>query len=71
VALDAIIGAVSIGDKVTLVGFDSFEKRARAAREGRNPSTEEAIHIAATSVPGFSAGKVFKESVATAKFRKK
>ncbi len=65
-ALDTIVEAVSSGDKVTLVGFGSFEKRDRSAREGRNPKTGETLHIAATSVPGFSAGKSFKESVAGA-----
>lgn len=33
--------AVSSGDKVTLVGFGSFESRHRKAREGRNPKTGE------------------------------
>jgi DNA-binding protein HU-beta len=63
IAIDTIAEAVSNGDKVTLVGFGSFEKRDRAAREGRNPKTGEPIQIAATSVPGFSAGKAFKDSV--------
>ena len=62
--LDTIVDAVSEGDKVSLVGFGSFEKRHRKARTGRNPQTGEALEIAATDVPGFSAGKVFKETVA-------
>jgi DNA-binding protein HU-beta len=64
--IDAIVEAVASGDKVTLVGFGSFEKRDRAEREGRNPKTGETMTIAATSVPGFSAGKLFKEKVASA-----
>jgi DNA-binding protein HU-beta len=64
--LDTIVEAVTGGDKVTLVGFGSFEKRDRAQREGRNPKTGETMTIAATSVPGFSAGKLFKEKVAAA-----
>lgn len=64
--IDAIVEAVASGDKVTLVGFGSFEKRDRAQREGRNPKTGETMTIAATSVPGFSAGKLFKEKVAGA-----
>jgi DNA-binding protein HU-beta len=63
-ALDVIVEAVAAGDKVTLVGFGSFGKRDRAAREGRNPKTGESMTIAATTVPGFSAGKLFKEKVA-------
>ncbi|MEH2201200.1 HU family DNA-binding protein [Nostoc sp.] len=62
--LEAIIEAVASGDKVTLVGFGSFERRDRAAREGRNPKTNEKMEIPATRVPGFSAGKAFKEKVA-------
>ena len=51
------------GDRVTLVGFGSFEPRERQEREGRNPRTGEKMVIAATRVPAFSAGKQFKEKV--------
>lgn len=61
--LDSIIDAVSQGEKVTLVGFGTFEARARKAREGRNPKTGETLTIPATTVPAFSAGKLFKEKV--------
>ena len=54
---------VSKGDKVTLVGFGTFESRKRAARTGRNPQTGKEIKIAAKTVPAFSAGKKFKEMV--------
>ena len=63
-ALDTIMDAVSRNDKVTLVGFGSFESRERKAREGRNPKTGEKMEIPATRVPAFSAGKLFKEKVA-------
>ncbi|NJN32741.1 MAG: HU family DNA-binding protein [Synechococcales cyanobacterium RM1_1_8] len=63
-ALETIVGAVSGGDKVTLVGFGSFEPRERKAREGRNPKTGAKMEIPATRVPAFSAGKLFKEKVA-------
>ncbi len=49
--------------KVTLVGFGIFEPRKRAARKGRNPQTGEAVNIPAKVVPGFTAGKNFKECV--------
>ncbi len=61
--LEIITEAVSEGEKVTLVGFGTFEARERQAREGRNPSTGQPIQIPATKVPAFSAGKVFKERV--------
>ena len=63
-ALDTIVDTVSDGDKVTLVGFGSFEPRHRKARNGRNPQTGKALKIPATTVPAFSAGKSFKEHVA-------
>lgn len=63
-AIDSIMEAVSGGDKVTLVGFGTFELRERKEREGRNPKTGEVMTIPATKVPAFSAGKQFKESVA-------
>jgi DNA-binding protein HU-beta len=64
--VEVIMETVTSGDKVTLVGFGSFEPRDRAAREGRNPKTGETLKIAATTVPGFSAGKGFKQLVASA-----
>jgi DNA-binding protein HU-beta len=66
-ALEAIVDAVSSGDKVTLVGFGSFEPRQRKAREGRNPKTGDKMEIPETTVPAFSPGKLFKEKVAPPK----
>ncbi|MGV2827047.1 HU family DNA-binding protein [Myxosarcina sp. GI1(2024)] len=63
-AIETIMEAVSEGDKVTLVGFGSFERRDRKEREGRNPKTGEKMSIPATQVPAFSAGKLFKDKVA-------
>jgi len=66
VTLDQITEAVASGNKVTLVGFGSFEAKKQAAREGRNPATGEAISIPERIVPKFHAGKEFKERVANA-----
>ena len=52
------------GEKIALVGFGTFEVRARAAREGKNPATGAKIKIAATKVPAFKAGKAFKDAIA-------
>ncbi|MEO0377934.1 MAG: HU family DNA-binding protein [Cyanobacteria bacterium P01_A01_bin.17] len=54
-AIDAIMGAVADGEKVTIVGFGTFEPRDRKQREGRNPKTGETMTIPATTVPAFSA----------------
>ncbi|MBQ3880690.1 MAG: HU family DNA-binding protein [Oscillospiraceae bacterium] len=66
-ALESVIGAiesaVAAGEKVTLPGFGTFEKRFREARTGRNPRTGEATQIAASSAPAFKAGKAFKDQV--------
>ena len=59
--VDSVADAVKSGDKVSLVGFGTFETRERAAREGKNPRTGEKIEIAACKVPAFKAGKAFKD----------
>jgi DNA-binding protein HU-beta len=61
--LKTIMRVVADGDKVTLVGFGSFEPKVRSAREGRNPKTGDTIQIPAARVPTFSAGKAFREAV--------
>ncbi|BDV44530.1 transcriptional regulator [Geotalea uraniireducens] len=67
-AVGAFIGAVGDalkkGDKVTLVGFGSFEVSTRKARTGRNPQTGKEIKIAAAKVPKFRPGKALKDAVA-------
>lgn len=62
--IEVIMEAVAAGDKVTLVGFGSFEPRDRQSREGRNPKTGEVMTIPETRIPAFSSGKQFKELVA-------
>ncbi|MEP0915129.1 HU family DNA-binding protein [Leptolyngbya sp. GB1-A1] len=62
-AIESIMEAVSSGEKVTLVGFGTFEPRQRQEREGRNPKTGEVMTIPASKVPAFSAGKLFKDKV--------
>jgi Bacterial nucleoid DNA-binding protein len=61
--LDTISEALASGEKVTIVGFGTFEVRDRAARRGVNPATGEAIEIPASRVPAFKAGKSLKEKV--------
>ncbi len=66
-ALDSFIAAVTDtlkgGDKISLVGFGTFEVRERTARTGRNPQTGAEIEIAAAKVPAFKAGKALKDAV--------
>lgn len=66
-ALDAVLESITEtlkkGDKVTLIGFGTFETRERAARTGRNPQTGEEISIAASTTPAFKAGKKLKDAL--------
>ena len=50
-------------EAVQLVGFGSFEVKARAERVGRNPLTKETIQIPASKTPVFKAGKALKDAV--------
>ncbi|TET10487.1 HU family DNA-binding protein [Candidatus Aerophobetes bacterium] len=66
-AVDAIISAItdsmSREEKVTLVGFGTFQVMERKARKGRNPQTRETINIPAKNVPKFRPGKGLREAV--------
>ena len=66
-ALNAVVSsiedALKAGDKVSLVGFGTFEVRKRAARKGRNPQTKKEITIPASKAPVFKAGKGLKAKV--------
>jgi len=66
-ALNAFVESVGdtlqTGDKVSLIGFGTFEVRERSARKGLNPRTKEPIDIPASKAPAFKPGKAFKELV--------
>ena len=61
--LVALEEALVSGDKVQLIGFGTFEVKAKDARTGRNPATGEAIEIAASKQIKFSAGETLKDKV--------
>jgi DNA-binding protein HU-beta len=56
--------AVKKGDRVSLVGFGTFERRDRKARVARNPRSGETVKVKATKVPVFRAGQSFRDVVA-------
>lgn len=60
---EAITEALKEGNKVTLVGFGTFEVSERAGRTGRNPQTGEPVEIAASKSPKFKAGKALKDAI--------
>ena len=61
--IEAISSTLEKGDSLSLIGFGSFKVIDRAAREGRNPSTGEKMHIAATKAVKFTPSKVLKERI--------
>ena len=60
---DTVTDELKNGGKVQIVGFGTFEVSERAAREGRNPHTGEAMPIAASKAPKFKAGKALKDAI--------
>lgn len=66
-ALNGLISSVSsvlsIGEKVSLVGFGTFSVSSRAERQGRNPRTGERLTIAAVKIVKFKAGKALGEKI--------
>ena len=53
-----VAGALASGNKITLMGFGTFNVGSRSQREGRNPRTGEKIKIPASKVVKFKAGKI-------------
>ena len=60
---EVVSGELKNGGKIQLIGFGTFEVSERAAREGRNPLTGEAMKIAAAKAPKFKAGKALKDLI--------
>ena len=61
--ITAITAELKKKGSVTLVGFGTFKVADRKARAGVNPKTGQKIHIKATRVPKFVAGKALKEKI--------
>ncbi len=61
--MEGVRDSLKKGRRVSLVGFGTFLIRKRAARNGRNPQTGEAIKIRARKVPSFKPGKALRDSV--------
>lgn len=63
-ALTSVLESLSVafkkGEPVQLTGFGTFTVKERAAREGRNPKTGEAVQIEASRSVAFKAGKALK-----------
>ena len=65
-ALDVIVESVANGDRVSLVGFGTFDSKERAAREGRNPQTGEKMQLAGARARHAAAGPAAATTARTA-----
>lgn len=63
IILNTVTETMKRGEKVSLVGFGTFDVKRRKAREGRNPATGETIQIEARVVPSFKAGRALKDAL--------
>jgi DNA-binding protein HU-beta len=61
--LDAISTSLHGGNKVTLVGFGTFNIADRSARTGRNPRTKAPMNIPAYRTVTFKPGAALKKTV--------
>jgi len=62
-AIETVSEVLGKGNKVTIVGFGTFEAVKRQERQGVNPRTGKPIKIKASKSPRFRAGKTLKEAV--------
>jgi nucleoid DNA-binding protein len=62
-----IIVGIQASDKVTMVGFGTFEHKTRAAKTCRNPQTGVTMAVPAKTVLTFKPAKVKDDSLAAAK----
>ena len=61
--VETVEATLKAKDKVSIVGFGTFEAKARPARKGHNPLTGKEISIPASNAPSFKAGKAFKDAL--------
>jgi DNA-binding protein HU-beta len=59
--IEVVSDELAAGGEVALAGFGKFSVSQRAARQGRNPSTGQTIHIAASKAAKFSAASALKK----------
>ncbi len=61
--LESITETLKKGDKISLVGFGTFEVKERGERKGINPKTQEPMTIKASKSPAFKASKALKDAI--------
>lgn len=58
-----IVDEVANGNKITIMGFGTFEKTWHKDRIGINPQTKKPLKIPAHFAVNFKAGKAFKSKI--------
>jgi DNA-binding protein HU-beta len=61
--IETITEAVAKGDKVSFIGFGSFERTTRAGRKAKVPKTDKIVDIPESKSVKFKVGKQFKDAV--------
>ncbi len=61
--VEAITEALVNGDKVSIVGFGTFEVRDRKEKQVINPQTKKKMIAPASKAPAFKAGQALKSAV--------
>ena len=61
--VEAITNALASGEKVSIVGFGTFEVRDRKEKQVINPQTKEKMIAPASKAPAFKAGQALKSAV--------
>lgn len=61
--LDVVTENLAAGEKVTISGFGTFERKRRKATVARNPQTGEPMKVEAQNVAVFRAGSGLKDAV--------
>ena len=61
--VSAITEALVNGEKVSIVGFGTFEVRDRKEKKVINPQTKQMMSAPASKAPAFKAGQALKNAV--------
>ncbi len=61
--IETITETLKAGEKISLVGFGTFEVKEVAAKTGINPATGAKVDIAACKKPVMKFGKSYKEII--------
>jgi integration host factor subunit beta len=61
--LDAMVDALSTGQRIEIRGFGSFALNRRPPRIGRNPKSGDKVMVPEKRVPHFKPGKELRERV--------